>query len=120
MTAFFAQGLHGAGSREYDSRQASHVLEAIHSSTGRGESLTVEDLVARTDVPGRTVRAILSDADGVELLLGSAAGYFVCEFADDGDPLTRSLRSQIAAMSARVERRERYAVELPRRQGRLL
>lgn len=114
-----AQGLHGSGSREYDWRQSEPVLAAIRNAS-HGAPVTVEDLVAHTGVAGRTIRQILSDADGVHLLLGGGAGYFIAEFADDADSLTNALKSQIATMTARVERRDRYGLALPRRQGVLL
>jgi hypothetical protein len=114
-----AQALHGSGSRDYDWRQAEQVLAVIHG-VRRAAPLTVSDLVARTVVPGRTVRQILSDADGEQLLLGAATGYFDCDVADDGDSLTAAFRSQRATMSARVDRRDRFALRLPRRQGLLL
>jgi hypothetical protein len=116
--ASLSQGLHGTGSRDYDWRQADQVLDRHHRAAASPADGS-EDLVGETGIHGRTVRQILSDADGAQLLLGSAAGYFVCEVADDGDSLTAALRSQIASMSARVERRDRFALRLLRCQGRL-
>jgi hypothetical protein len=118
-SATLAQGLHGSGSRDFDWREQRKVVDAVLRAQ-RSAPLTVEDLVARTDIPGRTVRAVLSAVDGVEFLLGGTGGYFVCEYADDGDSLSAALRSQITAMTIRLERRDGMALLLPRRQGRLL
>src|SRR5580765_25973 len=114
-----AQGVHGSGSRDFDPQERQRVVAAVRTAAA-SKPLTVEDLVARTGVAGRTVRAILSVVDGDELLLGGTRGYFVADYAEDAAALTGALRSQVASMSARLERRERAAQHLPRRQEQLL
>lgn len=113
-----AQGIHGSGGRTYDVRELT-LVRAMLLGTTRDAPLTVEEIHLATGVPGRTVRQIVSDIDGVDFLLGGTDGYFVCEYLEDGAALTHSLRSQVDTMHGRLERRLGFGPQLPRRQGTL-
>lgn len=115
-------GVHGEGAVDYTPQQARRVLADLAVYEGAHRRTTVEQISERTGVAGRTVRQILSDADGVTVLLaGDDAGVYVAAYAEDADRLTRRLESQARRMNERAERRRGYADrELPRRQGALL
>lgn len=112
-----AQGVHGAGGRTYTAAQGRSLSAALKLHEGPTQAVTVEELAMATGVNGRAVRQFLSDYDGVWFLLGGGDdGYFVCEWADDGDGFTRRVASQIKTMQERVDRRRQYAGTLPRKQ----
>lgn len=82
---------------------------------------TNEEVCEATRTAGRTVRSILSAADGREFVtLAEDAGIGIAAWADEAEEGTRRLESQIREMQARVERRRAWlaANPLPRRQGR--
>lgn len=100
------------GENSYDSGQWAAVIECLRRAT---TYLTTVDIAQKTGIPGRTVRAILSDADGVEFLLaGGDDGYKVAAIGEEGDSLTARLSSQVTTMLARLERRRKFP--LSRRQ----
>lgn len=101
-----AQGIHGSGARSFDDDQYRRVVEAIRRGSG-----TVEQITLATGVPGRTVREIVSAADGVDILLGGDGnGYRLAETREDSERLSSRLESQAQRMYARVARRRGYAV----------
>jgi len=102
----------------YDWRDLNAVKTVVLGTTHMAP-LTVEDIHLATRVEGRTVRQILSDIDGLEFLLGGTAGYFICEYQEDGDALTHSLQSQVSSMHLRLDRRLSFTPRLPQRQGHL-
>ena len=111
-----------AGDREYDEHQAASVRLALEDRVGPARAVKVADLAERTGVDGRTVRAIVTDLDGVVFLIGGGDdGLFVCAFAEEGEPLTRRLSATEKALADRVHRRRLYAThQLPRRQETLM
>jgi hypothetical protein len=101
-----AHGIHGDGHRAYTDAQFAVVVAQI-LQLAPGETVTVEQLSQRTGVPGRTVREIVSCADGEDILLGGdGAGYQRADTAQDAQRLTNRLQSQIQRMLQRVARRQ--------------
>ena len=115
-----AHGTHGSGARDYDGKQAASVRHVLRGHVGAASAVTVDELARATGIGGRTVRAVLSDLDGRDFVLGVAGdGVYVCETADEADGLTAKLESQARKMGERVERRRAFAAGLPRSQGYL-
>lgn len=84
-------------------------MVAVIRALGLGESVTVEALAQRTGVSGRTVREIVSAADGVDFLLGGEGnGYQLADTPADARRLSARLGSQAARMQARLARRTAY------------
>lgn len=110
----------GSGSRDYEEGEYRRVVEAMRSwHVGPAGAVKREDLSREVNVEGRTVRSILSEADGVEFVLGDGDdGTFVAETAEDAESATRRLESQARKMQARASRRR--AFDLPRLQETLL
>lgn len=83
---------------------------------------TAEDAVLATGIPGRTVRAILSDADGVEFVLRLGdGGIGIATCVEEAAHGTASLDSHARTLGERVSRRRSYTeANLPRVQGLLL
>jgi len=108
------------GSREYDAHQRADVLKELLSGryAGRRNLVRVEDLAGIVGLQGRTLRAILTDIDGRECVLGvDEGGIFVAECYEETKSWTRTLRARARSESERAVRRERLARTLPRRQG---
>ena len=116
MNAF--QGNHGSGGSEYTADQYGKVVAFLEEQT---RMVTAEDICSATGVGGRTVRAILSDADGVDfvLILGDG-GYGVASSIDEVEPGSRRLASQARRMAERAERRDQYAARNLRRVQQVL
>lgn len=109
------------GSRDYDNQQHDRVIAAFHQLCRNGNAIQVEDLAHMSRVPGRTVRQIMTDADGVEFLLGGGdEGYRIAEWQEDAAVLTRRLRSQAFTLMERVQRREQAERNMQQRQTSLL
>jgi hypothetical protein len=107
-----SQGTHGSGRRDFDPRQYRRVVDMITAMDN--ETLTVEDVSRETGVPGRAVREIVSQADGVEFLLGGDGnGYRLATDAADAARLTQRFLSQAGKMHERAGRRSKYAATLP-------
>lgn len=107
MTPFKpTQGIHGAGKRSYEPEQYRAVVDLIRA-LGEGETLTVADVSRRTGVGGRTVREIVSAADGRAFLLGGDgnSGYRLAGSSEDAAQLTRRYTSQAQRMTERLLRR---------------
>lgn len=109
----------GRGSREFTQAQYEAVKKYLLSAcVGMAGLHTTEQLSANTGVEGRTVREIISQLDGMELLLGylDKKGYFVAETQDEAEHYTGRLASQAQRMLERVIRRRRFAERLPKSQ----
>lgn len=115
----------GAGSREYTPAEYSSVVRVmIEHHRGPENRMTYETLLAThgelAGIGGRTLRAILSAADGVAFVLASGdAGVFVAETWSQAEPYTRRLLSQARRMADRAERRRQLAAGLTDRQTAL-
>lgn len=121
-------GAAATGSREYTETDKARVLRELRSGTftGSGNHTNTESFALHVGLPGRTLRAILSDIDGVDVLLaitppgkGGEGGFFVAEYADEADAWTRVLKARARKELNRAERREQFAETLPRMQAGL-
>lgn len=100
-----------SGSRVYSPADRAHVIAVFNRlvRTG-GTPIPVDALAATTGRPGRTVRQIMVDADGVEFLLkGGDKGYDVAKTYEEAKPYIARLKSQATTMLERVHRVEAYA-----------
>lgn len=70
---------------------------------------------------GRTVREIVSRADGVEFVVDDGdGGVYICGSYDQTQRKTANLKARVRSLEERVNRREQYAArELPRIQQTL-
>jgi hypothetical protein len=105
-----AQGVHGVGSREYSEEQYALVVETF---LVQDAPVTVAQLHAVTGVPGRTVRQIMSAADGVAFVLGGSSqdGYRRATDPAEARRLSQQLGSQVRTMSARLARRDQLTLD---------
>ncbi len=101
-----AQGVHGSGGRAFSAAQYQRVVHVLQQYPDR--SWKVADLTDATGVPGRTVREIVSQADGAAFVLGGDAtkGYRLAVNAEDALRATLRLASQAQRMTERVRRRD--------------
>lgn len=107
-----SQGVHGSGARAYSPEQYQRVVGVILALPD-GEAITVEALSAKTGISGRSVREIVSQADGVDFLLGGEGnGYRRALTAADARRLTARYESQAKRMQERSERRAAMATRL--------
>src|SRR5262245_57317864 len=94
------------GSREYSSDEYSKVVQSLRDAIC---SLNTDELAKITGIPGRTVRAVISAADGVEFVLaGGDEGYRIAARAEETDALNARLESQARKMLERVARRKAF------------
>ena len=109
-----------SGSREYGPADVERVLDAL--PRGRQGALTSRTFAEVLGMDGRTVRAILSDRDGIDYLQARDGDLFWdAAFLEDGIGWTETLRARATTELQRVARRERYAkTTLDRRQPRLI
>lgn len=112
------QGGHGSGTREYETQDYQGLVSWIRHFEGWA---TAEEIQRATGLKGRTSRAILSDADGVEFVLEIGdRGYRLCSTWEAADRSTARLESQAREMRIRAERRREFADQyLERTQGML-
>ena len=108
------------GSRDYEPADVERVLDAIPK--GRDAAMTLRTFTESLGMDGRTVRAILSDKDGIDYLQARDGDLFWdATFLEDGIGWTETLRARAQSEMARVARRERFArTKLDRRQPRLI
>jgi hypothetical protein len=101
-----AQGIHGVGSTEYTPAQKAVVVEALKRLTADGAVVNVQTLNEVTGVAGMTIRYIISEADGVDFLLGgNGIGYQMARDAAEATRLSQRFTSQVKKMSGRIQRR---------------
>ena len=108
-----------SGSRAYTAMEAEKVVAYLLANPGRHG---VEGLTATLGVDGRTIRQIISDADGVNFIaLVSNDGIGICRFQDEVESGTNRLLSQVEQMQCRIQRRRSFneGADLPRLQGLL-
>lgn len=113
-----AQGVHGSGARTYKPEMATRILFILRNEcVGPDNAMTVEALAARVGLNGRAVRQAVGDMEvgGVVLTdqpTKGAAGYFICDSADQAESFTRRLESQVEKMQRRIDARRRSAAAL--------
>ena len=106
-----------SGSRDYESADVERVLEAIPK--GCDAAMTLRTFTETLGMDGRTVRAILSDRDGIDYLQARDGDLFWdAAYLEEGIGWTETLRARATSELKRVARRERFArTRLERRQG---
>lgn len=106
-----AQGIHGVGPSSYTADQKARVIDCVRDYNEQvGIAPTVAEVASATGLRGNTIRAIMSAADGVDLLLGgNGNGYKLAANSAEVEKLTMRLESQIAKMQERVIRRRELA-----------
>lgn len=113
-----------AGSREFSPDERARVLRELLSGryTGASNVIPVAEFAAIGGLEGRTLRAILTDLDGTECLIAyTEDGFFLAEYAEEGESHTRILQARARTEFARAERRQAWAdAHLPRRQEMLI
>ncbi len=115
-------GAQASGGREYSAMDYQRVVRELRQFTGRTHAVRTEDFVRSASLAGlepRTIRAILSDADGTDLVIVEDEGgtIFVAEYADETEAKTHRLLAQAKSLAERAERRRQFAEsKLPRRQ----
>jgi len=97
------------------------VVAAIRPFVGEARAVKVADFVADASVIGispRTIRQILSDADGVDfVIVYDDNGMYLADNAEDTEKTTRLLEARARSLAQRATRRRCYTEEhLPRRQ----
>jgi hypothetical protein len=109
-----------SGSRDYEPADVERVLDAL--PRGRQEAVTRRTFAGIVGMEDRTIRAILSDMDGIHFLMASDGDLFWdAEFAEEAYGHTEMLRARARSEMERVGRRERYTrTTLPERQPRLI
>jgi malonyl CoA-acyl carrier protein transacylase len=107
-----------SGGRDYTEQEYRRVVDYV---TTAGRVLGNDEIASALSIGGRTVRAILSDADGVEFVLSIGdAGIVIAGSVDESERGTARLRSQARNMNDRADRRERWAqTHLARVQARM-
>lgn len=112
-------GGEGAGSPTFKPAEKERVIRAMAGHIGRSHRTSQSRLAVEVDLDGRTVRAILSQIDGViyVLVTPSNGELYVAEWYEDAERTTRQLRSRARKMNERSDRRDLMAPDLPRRQG---
>jgi hypothetical protein len=117
------------GPRQYRPDQYRLVVETMKEHHVGKAKATKQSALMREGVlaqvfqgyDGRTIRAILREADGVEFVLGGGdEGVFVADNWEETEGMHDRLKSQAATMMSRVERRATYrGKHLARAQPRL-
>lgn len=104
------QGIHGGGTTKYTAEQSNIVWTLITLGTMFDTPYTVADLHDATGLEGNTIRAIVRDGDGTNMILGGNAneGYRLAANEDDANEYTERLENQIRAMRVRIDRRRSY------------
>lgn len=116
-SALVAQGKHGLGSRfsKWTTAQVQAVIDELSSHLGKRNPITATQLEATLGVNvDRGERNLVSELDGIRLLLGGwNNGYYVAEWAEEAEEGDRRMRSQIASMQDRLDRRLAYRADHP-------
>jgi hypothetical protein len=121
MSAGAWSGGKDAGASVYHGDEYRRVVAYLAEQDCPERARLVEELARLTRLESRTVRAIISDADGA---IGVVAfternAVYLAQSAEEAERYTRKLEAQIATMASRVARRQRATIRLPRAQGRL-
>jgi hypothetical protein len=106
-----AHGTHGRGTTAYTPEQYKAVLTLLRVASSRGEYLTVDEVHTATGLLGNTVRAIISAADGTDILLGGtgAKGYKVAATQEEAEEYSYKLSRQLATTARRLHKRAALA-----------
>lgn len=111
------------GSRSYTVEEYDRVVAHLKDHHwGRKNPTTEPDLAHALGIGSRTVRAVMTEADGVDFVLAGGdtqGGTFLAEYQEEADRKTRSLLSRARKLRERADRRQHYSYRLPQRQGGL-
>ena len=109
-----------SGSRDYEPADVERVLAAL--PRGRDAAMTLRTFTETLGMDGRTVRAILSDRDGIDYLQARDGDLFWdAAMYEEGIGWTETLRARATTELQRVARRERFAkATLQRQQPELI
>lgn len=123
MARMIWSGAKDAGSSKYDPEEMELVLAIVRPRRGEDAAIRISELRARTGLGARTIRSILSNQDGGDLVVAYTgaknAKVFCAEFLEEEERYTEKLERQITTMERRVERRKVFGLTLPRKQGSL-
>ena len=106
-----SQGEHGTGGNKYTPADVGAV-QAILRGTTYDRPVSVARISMASGLNGRTVRAILSERDGIDFLVGACATGELFDASHDpvgGGGFTLKLGSQVRRMAERIRRRNIYA-----------
>jgi hypothetical protein len=103
-------GSKDSGTREYTSDERARVVAEMLKHVSSYYATTIEMLGKTARVEGRALRQIISDIDGVDLVVGydDHDRIFVCEHSYQAEHHTLKLLSQARAMQERAERRRDF------------
>jgi len=110
FTAGRKQGEHGTGSLTYTPADVEAVRRVLDGKIVQ-DPVTVAQIAERANLNGRTVRAILSERDGIDFLVGCAPSGALWDASRDpvgGGSFTLKLQSQVRRMAERIRRRNAY------------
>ena len=118
-------GSQGAGRRSYTEAEQRRVVAALtEHCVGRENAVSAEtfQLAYCPELEPRTVRAIVSDRDGLDyLLVNEGIGLqYVAETCDEAEGTTAKLRARARTELQRADRRDAYANEHLRRQQQVM
>jgi len=104
------------GSTNYTQAEIREVMAALQPLSFEHPS-TVASIALSTGIQGRTVRSICADLDGQVCLMGyrGGRGLFVAHYSDEGEMQTDMIQRHWRAERQRVQRRVKFARDLPRR-----
>ena len=100
-------GISGSGKRGYTEAQYWIVVDCIKANAVEG--ITVSDVARKTGISGRTLRDIVSDADGREFVLGGAGNKYRVAFDMlSVKRLHMRWRASMKTLNLRIIRRDHY------------
>lgn len=107
------------GTRSYELYERQRILTSMKSAVGVDNAVSIDQLATENGLEARTVRAILSEADGVDFVLAYTDDQrvYAAEWREDAEGYSMKLESQVRTMRDRLARRQTKADQLPRRQG---
>lgn len=111
-----------SGAREYTPKEAQAVTDYFKTRLAcKADAQNMDEIAAGVSLRGRTLRAIISDIDGRELVVAQDEGLvWMAQFEDEAETATRQLFSRARRIRERAERRNLLASTLPRLQGRIV
>ncbi len=110
------------GPRNYELAERERVLTTMATAQGEDKALAIDVIASLTGLEARTVRAILSEADGVAFVLAYTDDQrvYLAQWREEADRYTTKLEAQVRTMRDRMTRRSTLSSSLPYRQGRLI
>jgi hypothetical protein len=101
-----------SGSSTFTPEAAARVARTMRALVGEANALSAEYIAKQARVSGRTLRAIFSELDGREWVLGyTEGGVYVAETQAETLTYTARLQHQADKMAARAQRRQQMAAQ---------